>query len=124
MTNEIKLNFIDRSNDHNNSDIVFYQKNVATDYDSLSVAWKVIRNCGVGCNHPFVYPMEMQVSASDSWGNYMPMLTATNGNLYHVTRAPSGDELSYKGWCKSLCRSPNLTPGPRAGAFRCNVRLR
>lgn len=97
MTNVIKLNFIDRSNDCNNSDIVFYQKNVATEYDSLAVAWKVIRNCGVGCNHPFTYPMTMEVSTSDSWGNYTPRLTATNGNLYHVTQAPSGSELSYKG---------------------------
>ncbi len=97
MTNEIKLNFIDRSNDCNNSDIILYQKNVATDYDSLSVAWKVIRNCGVGCNHPFTYPMTMEVATSDSWGNYTPRLTASNGNLYHVTQVPSGNELSLKG---------------------------
>jgi hypothetical protein len=95
--NVIKLNFIDRSNDPNNSDIVFYQKNVATDFDSLSVAWKVIRNCGQGCNHPFTYPMEMEVSAQDSWGNYTPRLSAYNGQLFHVAEAPSGNELSYKG---------------------------
>lgn len=97
MTNEIKLNFIDNSNDCSNSDVIFYQKNVSTDYDSLSVAWKVIRNCGVGCNHPFTYPMTMEVSASDSWGNFLPKLTATNGNLYHVYEAPSGNELARKG---------------------------
>lgn len=97
MSHVIKLNFIDRSNDPNNSDIVFYQKNVATDYDSLSVAWKVIRNCGQGCNHPFTYPMEMEVSAQDSWGNYTPRLKAYNGQLFHVNEAASGNELSYKG---------------------------
>ncbi|MDJ0835825.1 MAG: hypothetical protein QNK37_04865 [Acidobacteriota bacterium] len=97
MTNIIKLNFIDRSNDPNNSDIVFYQKNVATDYNSLSVAWKVIQHCGQGCNHPFQYPLETEVSASDSWGNYTPRLKASNGQLFHVTLTPSGNELSLKG---------------------------
>ena len=95
--NVIKLNFIDRSNDPNNSDIVFYQKNVATDFDSLSVAWKVIKNCGQGCNHPFTYPMEMEVSAHDSWGNFTPRVPAYNGQLFHVSENPSGNELTYKG---------------------------
>ena len=97
MTNVIKLNFIDRSNDPNNSDIVFFQKNVSTDFDSLHVAWKVIKNCGQGCNHPFVYPMDMEVSASDSWGNYTPRLNAYNGQLFHVSENASGNELTYKG---------------------------
>ena len=96
-TNVIRLNFIDRSNDPSNSEIVFFQKNVATDYDMLSVAWKVIRNCGQGCNHPFNYPMTMEVSATDSWGNYTPKLKAYNGQLFHVALTPSGNELTYKG---------------------------
>lgn len=97
MTNAIKLNFIDRSNDSSNSDVVFYQKNVSMDFDALAVAWKVIRNCGQGCNHPFTYPMTMECSASDSWGNYMPRITCYNGQMFHVSQAPSGNELSYKG---------------------------
>lgn len=94
---DIKLNFIDRSNDHNNSEIVFFQKNIATDFDMLHVAWKVIRNCGQSCNHPFIYPMEMEVSARDSWGNYTPRLPAYNGQLFNVSACPSGNELKYKG---------------------------
>jgi hypothetical protein len=93
---DIKLNYIDRSNDASNSDIVFFQKNVSVDYDALAVAWKVIRNCGQGNHHPFVFPMLMQVSASDSWGNYTPRLTAFNGQLFHVSACPSGNELTYK----------------------------
>ena len=60
------------SNDANNSNIVIFQKNVATDFDELVIAWKVIRNCGQGDNHPFKFPMTISVSASDSYGNYMP----------------------------------------------------
>jgi hypothetical protein len=93
----IKLNFINRSNDANNSQIVIFQKNVATDFDELSVAWHVIQNCGVLDNHPFTFPMSMKVSASDSWGNYMPQVPAENGQMYHVEYGSSGDTLSACG---------------------------
>ena len=49
---DIKLNFINLSNDVNNSQVVIFQKNVSTDFDELAVAWKVISNCGRGDNHP------------------------------------------------------------------------
>lgn len=90
---DIQLNFINRSNDANNSNVVIFQKNVATDFDELHIAWKVIRNCGQGDNHPFAYPMAMTVSSSDSYGNFMPQQDATNGQVFQVTRAPSGDVL-------------------------------
>lgn len=94
---DIKLNFINRSNDANNSQVVLFQKNVATNFDELSVAWHVIENCGIDDNHPFVFPMTMEVSASDSWGNHMPKITAENGNMYHVEYDHSGDRLTKVG---------------------------
>lgn len=94
---DIKLNFINRSNDANNSEIVLFQKNVATDFDELAIAWLVIQNCGQGDNHPFVYPMEMDVSASDSYGNYTPKLPAQNGQMFQMRMASSGDTLGYAG---------------------------
>ncbi|WP_133645237.1 hypothetical protein [Paraburkholderia flava] len=90
---DIQLNFVNRSNDANNSSIVIFQKNVATDFDELAIAWKVIRNCGQGDNHPFKFPMTMTVSASDSYGNYMPQQTATNGQVFQIVRSTSGDVL-------------------------------
>lgn len=94
---DIKLNFINQSNDANNSQIVVFQKNVATDFDELSVAWKVIQNCGQGDNHPFVYPMTMAVGASDSYGNYTPQLIAQNGQLFSMSLTSSGDRLVQSG---------------------------
>ncbi|MFM0097281.1 hypothetical protein PQQ87_16835 [Paraburkholderia nemoris] len=91
---DIQLNFVNRSNDANNSNIVIFQKNVATDFDELAIAWKVIRNCGQGDNHPFKFPMTMSVSASDSYGNYMPQQTATNGQVFQIVRSTSGDVLT------------------------------
>jgi len=93
----IQLNFINRSNDSNNSQIVIFQKNIATDFDELAVAWRVIQNCGVSDNHPFTFPMSMAVGASDSWGNYTPQIPAENGDMYHVELTGSGDTLSHCG---------------------------
>lgn len=94
---DIKLNFINQSNDQNNSEIVIFQHNVATDFDEIAVAWKVIKNCGIGDNHPFVYPMLTQINASDSYGNMTSLMNATVGDEYHMVLAASGDELRYKG---------------------------
>lgn len=94
---DIKLNFINRSNDRNNSEIVIFQKNVATNFDELAIAWLVIKDCGQGDNHPFDYPMSMAVSASDSYGNFTPQMTAVNGQMFAMTRSASGDTLSYSG---------------------------
>ena len=89
----IQLNFINRSNDLNHSQIVIFQKNVATDFDELAIAWHVIENCGVSDNHPFTFPLSMEVAASDSWGNYTPRLAARNGDMHHVVLTGSGDML-------------------------------
>jgi hypothetical protein len=93
----IKLNFINQSNDLNNSQIVIFQKNVATDFDELAVAWKVIQYCGQGDNHPFIFPMGLSVGASDSYGNYTPQLKARNGEMFKMALTASGDQLVAAG---------------------------
>lgn len=90
---DIQLNFINNSNDANNSEIVIFQKNVATNFDELAVAWQVIRYCGQGDNHPFTFPMQMQVGASDSYGNYTPQLDAQKGQMFEMALTPSGNRL-------------------------------
>ena len=91
---DIRLNFINLSNDVNNSEIVIFQKNVATDFEELAVAWQVIRNCGQGDNHPFVYPATMTVGASDSYGNFTPQLEAQSSQQFSMTLTQSGDRLT------------------------------
>jgi len=94
---DIKLNFINQSNDRNNSRVVVFQKNEATRYEELAVAWLVIENCGQNWNHPFTYPMQMFVSATDSWGNYSPTKEAWNGQQFEVVEDQSGDILKMAG---------------------------
>ncbi len=87
----IQLNFINQSNDANNSQVVIFQKNAATGFDEPPVAWHVIENCGQGDSHPFIFPMDMQVAASDSYGNFTPQLNAQGGQLFQVSLTNSGD---------------------------------
>jgi hypothetical protein len=98
---DVKLNLINRSNDANNSEVVIFQKNAATDVDEIAVAWQVIRYLGQGDNHPFVYPMASTIAASDSWGNDTPQLPAAVGQQFAMLLTPSGDELRLQGQASS-----------------------
>lgn len=93
---EVKLNFVNRSNDRNNSSVVIFAKN-ASGMNELAVAWQVIENCGQGWSHPFAYPMAVSVGVSDSDGNFSPQMSAENGQMFQITRTPSGDQLAYAG---------------------------
>lgn len=117
---DIKLNYIDLSNDPNNSEVVIFQKNVAANFDELAVAWKVIRNCGQGNNHPFTYPMNFTVGGSDSWGNFTPQLAATNGELYSMVLQPSGNELVYSGQGTSS-KEVQVSNQLQMGAISANI---
>lgn len=98
---DIQLNFINHSNDANNSEIVIFQKNVATNFDELAVAWQVIRYCGQGDNHPFAYPMTSYVGASDSYGNHTQQQIAPSGMAFQMTLTSSGDRLLPSGMATS-----------------------
>jgi len=117
---DIRLNFINQSNDRNNSDIVIFQKNVATNFDELAVAWRVIQNCGPGMNHPFTYPMTMFISASDSYGNYTQQLAAANGQSFSITKGTSGDVLKLTG-TSARSNEVELTNQLPMGAIDANI---
>jgi hypothetical protein len=106
---DIQLNFINYSNDVANSQVLIFQKNEATNFGELAIAWKVITNCGVGCNHPFVFPLKFEVSSSDSDGNYTPKMLATNGNKFAVEMGKSGHIL-------------RLTSEPTASPFEVELK--
>lgn len=90
---DIKLRLINQSHDINNSSIVIFQKNVATTYDEIAVAWRVIENLGFQDYHPFKYPLNFTIGAGDAWGNYTPHLQATVGERWEMQRDTSGDVL-------------------------------
>lgn len=93
MSNTIKLNFINRSNDANNSDVVIFQKNVASNFDESHTAWKVIKNPSHKESHPINYSTNFQVAASDSYGNLTPHLAAHDGSAFEMVEEASGHTL-------------------------------
>lgn len=89
----IKLNFINNSNNLNGSSIVMFQHNEAEDFGEIAIAWKVIENCGKFDNHPFKFPLNFHVSASDSYGNYTPQFQTFSGQAFEMVKDNSGDVL-------------------------------
>ncbi|CAM1360285.1 Aromatic ring-opening dioxygenase LigA [Tenacibaculum sediminilitoris] len=93
MSNNIKLNFINKSNDVNNSSVVIFQKNIADNFDKPTTAWKVIHKPKSMDNHPIDYTTNFQIATSDSHGNNTPKLTAHNGSAFEVVENTTGDVL-------------------------------
>jgi hypothetical protein len=103
MTSSIKLNLYNQSNDMNNSQVVIFQKNVATDFDELAIAWRVIQKLGRGNYHPFTYSLDLNVAAADSWGNFTTDFVGEPGELWDMMLTASGNELN-------LSTSPSTNP--------------
>lgn len=91
---DIEITFINQSNVHNNSDVVVFQKNVATKFDATAVAWRVIKSAGRNWRHKFRYPMNFYVGAQDAWGNVGNLQQAVTGQKWDVVRSTSGDLLT------------------------------
>jgi len=101
--NAIKLNFINQSQDVNNSEVVIFQKNEAAGFGEIPVAWKIIQHAGKGWTHPFTFPAAVTIAVADSWGNISPQMPAANGQAFSVVNDPSGDAIEPSG----AATSPN-----------------
>lgn len=117
---KIKLNFINRSNDTNNSSVVIFQQNIAEDFGEIAVAWRVIQNCGRLDNHPFTYSLNYQVAAGDSYGNYTPQLTAYDGQAYEMIMSTSGDILQLSPSPATSSTEVEIRNNLRIGAISAN----
>lgn len=91
---DIEITFINQSNDENNSDVVIFAKNAATNFEEVAVAWTVIQNCGRNWSHKFKYPMDFYVGAQDSWGNVSDLKLGSYGQKWDLIRSTSGDALT------------------------------
>lgn len=120
--NTINLNFINKSNDVNNPQVVIFQKNEASEFSETAVAWKVIQNCGMGDNHPFRFPMLTYISVSDSFGNFSPQMKANPGDAFQIVLNNAGDQLvsaGYSGFATEIEMRNSLPQGSvNANIFR------
>jgi len=93
---DIALNFINNSNDSNNSQVVIFQKNAAPSLvatQEIAVAWQAIPLNAPQKSHSFKVTDNFQVSVSDSFGNHTQRMTAQVGNRFDMISTPSGNKL-------------------------------
>ena len=119
--NAIKLNFINNSNDTNNSDIVIFQKNLALKTTHSAIAWTVIENCGPSENHPFSFPLDIQVASGDSDGNYTPKLDAQPGQSFEMIRTASGESFQISKESSSTPTTIEIKNNLETGAINANI---
>nr|WP_217909904.1 hypothetical protein [Pseudenhygromyxa sp. WMMC2535] len=88
----------------------------------MDIAWKVIRYCGRGCNHPFLYPLDFEISTSDDYGNYSPRIPAKDGQHFTVLSTPIGGRMLRRGpAANSSVRDIEVTNGLPRGAINVNI---
>lgn len=121
-TDSIALRLINQSADCNNSSILLFQKNVATNMDELPVAWMVVDNLGAGWIHPFQYDLDLQVGVADSWGNYVPPQDSPDGQLWTVTKDCTGDQLKPVGPANSTTEIQILNGLEQGAVSACMYR--
>jgi hypothetical protein len=88
---DIQLNFVNQSDDANNSNIVIFYKNNGAVASDVAIAWTVIQNCGRGSHHPFTLPVNSAIAYGDSSGNFSAQLPAAPGQRFAAVHTPSGD---------------------------------
>jgi len=119
--NSTRLNFINRSNDRSNSRVVIFQKAEKTTFDELTIAWKVIQNCGQGDYHPFVYEYNMQITSGDSYGNFTTPMTAYPGDRFDMILDPSGDILQKSSTPAASPSAVEVYNGLSKGSLSANI---
>jgi hypothetical protein len=98
----IQLNLINNSNDANNSQVVIFQRNVATNFDETAVAWKVIEFTGRGDSHRFEFPLANSAVAADATGGDTgEPVPVSNGTLLSAVDADDGLALKASGTASS-----------------------
>jgi hypothetical protein len=97
----IQLNFINNSNDANNSQVVIFQKNVATNFDEIAVAWKVISFAGRGDSHRIEFPLTNSAAVAAAGGDAGAPVPAPNGSLLSAQDAGEGAVLTAVGSASS-----------------------
>lgn len=71
---------------------MIYQQNTMSPFED-AVAWKVIKNCGIGDVRTFNFSSELSITCSDSYGNYTTAKPAQNGTSFMYIETPTGKDL-------------------------------
>lgn len=85
-----ELTYVNLSLDHHCPRVVLAQRNLAEEAGRWAVAWKVIRNCGYLCWHPFRFDWRLAVEVADVYGNRTGRMAAGEGDRFAFIRDGSG----------------------------------
>ncbi len=94
---DIKLDFVNESNDWRGHDIAIFHKNDVMGMPQYVPAWKVIQKCGPYKHHPFLYSLCCEIGMSDSYGNYTLKCPAINGRLYQAANSGLCNKIAFAG---------------------------
>lgn len=90
---DTKITFINKSWDANNSKVVIFQENIATNLTSTTTAWKVIQHCGYNWKHQFTYTTSFDVAVVDAYENHSNFEKASFGEKWVVEQKQDGNIL-------------------------------
>jgi hypothetical protein len=97
MTVDVRLKFWNRSRMRPLPEVVVLQQAGALSERIVPVAWEIIRHCGYGCYHPFVFSYDTEITVSDEYGNYSPHLSSVGGYSFSVKPLLRGRRLYRRG---------------------------
>lgn len=83
------LTYVNCSLDRHCPRVVVVQRNLAGETGQWAVAWKVIRDCGHLCWHPFRFDWRLTVEVADGFGNRSGRLEAAPGDRFAYARESS-----------------------------------
>jgi len=89
---QINLNFINQSNDKNNSQVVIFQKNELLPSDPV-VAWKVIANCTPGESQALKFSSDIKIAAGSGEDEYTAQHPAAHGQRFTFSKDQEGNKL-------------------------------
>ncbi|MET0393940.1 MAG: hypothetical protein ABW019_12400 [Chitinophagaceae bacterium] len=87
-----RLNFINRSKDSNDSQILLFQKNEAMP-GAAAVSWRVIADCKPGQSASFKFSRDLTIAASDSYGTFTEQQPAANRQRFTLTKDATGTKV-------------------------------
>jgi hypothetical protein len=99
MSTDVKITYVNKSNDTDKPTVFVFTKNLVPTFDVLKdgVAWQVMPNIGKDSQSEFIYPINTMVQAI--WGdcNKTRMLEAEIGKRYTVLEDHTGIVLTPNG---------------------------
>jgi len=117
----IQLNFINNSNDSDNSRVVIFQKNVATNFSETLIAWRIFNTGEHGTPHQVIYPeAALTASAFTPFEDAPPTVPVNKGDALNLTGTIAAHKLTHTGQAK-IADEIHISNGLGNGAVNAGI---